>query len=246
MPETGDAKDQFYQTYRSTHVVHRKGEVSIAQYAKNARNYAKKYREFLPRDLGSPIAELGCGDGAFVWWLNQLGYSSVTGLDISREQIEKANQLGVSNVRVGDIFKYLEEEAPALRMIVLRDVIEHFKPDQVLGILRACHKRLAPGGRLLIHVPNACSPFFGRIRYGDFTHELAFTANSLSQVFNLVGFDGHQFKSDESAVGGLRGFPRHLCWKVTEAVYKFFLTSEVGFGQKIVTQNLIASTDKPQ
>lgn len=246
MSETGTGKDQFYQAYRSTHVVHRKGEVSVAQFEKNAQNYAKKYREFLPRDLGAPIVELGCGDGAFIWWLNQLGFTSVAGLDISREQIERANQLGVTNVRVGDMFQFLAEKGPDFRMIVLRDVIEHLRPDQVLSVLRSCHDRLAPGGRLLIHVPNASSPFFGRIRYGDFTHELAFTANSLSQVFNLIGFRDHQFKSDESAVCGLRGLPRYLCWKVTEAVYKFFLTSEIGFGQKIVTQNLVACTDKPR
>jgi hypothetical protein len=40
--------------------------------------------------------------------------------------------------------------------------------DETLKILRL-------GGRRIIRVPNGVSPFAGVIRYGDLTHELAFT-----------------------------------------------------------------------
>jgi hypothetical protein len=37
-------------------------------------------------------------------------------------------------------------------------------------------------------VPNAVSPFGGRIRYGDFTHETWFTARSVRQLAAASGF----------------------------------------------------------
>ena len=36
-------------------------------------------------------------------------------------------------------------------------------------------RALKPGGRWILHTANAESPFYGRVRYGDITHEQAFT-----------------------------------------------------------------------
>jgi len=240
-----DFRNDFYARYRSTHVVHRKGEASLAAFRQSFPNFQKKYQKILPLDRNANIIELGCGDARFIYWLNKNGYRNVSGSDVSSEQIKKANELGIHNVFESDLFEVLEKNNASIDVLLLRDVLEHFDRSEALKILKMCFRSLKPGGRLILHLPNAESPFFGRIRYGDFTHEMAYTCNSLSQVFNVLSFTNHQFFSDESAAATLRGVPRYLCWKAIETAYKCLLASEVGFGARIVTQNLIAAADRP-
>ena len=237
-------KEEFYARYRSTHVAHRKGEASIANFRATFPNFRKKYGKLLPGNLDAMIIELGCGEGRFVYWLNELGYRRVSGSDLSAEQIAAGQALGISNITVANLFDVLAQANQVFDVLLLRDVIEHFDRNSAFQILKLCHRALKPGGRLILHLPNADSPFFGRIRYGDFTHEMAYSTNSLTQVFNVLGFKNHQFNSDEGAALTLRALARLLCWKITESIYKFFLTSEIGFGPKIVTQNLIAAADR--
>jgi len=42
----------------------------------------------LPEDKKAKIIDLGCGNGGFVYWLQQIGYQNAEGIDISAEQIE--------------------------------------------------------------------------------------------------------------------------------------------------------------
>jgi 2-polyprenyl-3-methyl-5-hydroxy-6-metoxy-1,4-benzoquinol methylase len=238
-------KDEFYARYRSTHTAHRKGPATLENFRRSFPNFKKKYGRLLPANRDAKIVELGCGDGRFVYWLNELGYSRVNGSDLSAEQVDVARGLGIQNIEVANMFEALNSAESEFDVLFLRDVVEHFDRNAAFQILKLCHRSLKPGGRLVLHLPNADSPFFGRIRYGDFTHEMAYSMNSLTQLFNVLGFVRPQFVSDEMACPNLRAVPRFVCWKCTEAVYKFFLASEIGFGRKIVTQNLIASADRP-
>jgi cyclopropane fatty-acyl-phospholipid synthase-like methyltransferase len=55
------------------------------------------------------------------------------------------------------------------------DVIEHLTRQELFDLLDSVYRVLAPGGVCLVHVPNAEGLYGMRIRYGDFTHELAFS-----------------------------------------------------------------------
>jgi SAM-dependent methyltransferase len=75
-----------------------------------------------------------------------------------------------------------ERPAGSLDAVIAFDVLEHFGRDELIPLVDAVHRVLRPGGRWIIHVPNGESPFFGSIRYGDLTHELAFTRQSEDYV----------------------------------------------------------------
>src|SRR5208337_4817517 len=95
------------------------------------------------------------------------------GMDGSLEQVAAANRLGIDGVREGDLRESLAAMPDASRDAVLAfDVIEHFRKYELLSFVDEVHRVLRPGGRWIIHCANGESPFFGRIRYGDFTHEM--------------------------------------------------------------------------
>ena len=61
----------------------------------------------MPEDKKAKIIDLGCGNGGFVYWLQQIGYQNAEGIDISAEQIETGQKLGIKNIKQADIKEFL-------------------------------------------------------------------------------------------------------------------------------------------
>ena len=59
-------------------------------------------------------------------------------------------------------------------------------------LIKEIHRVLNSNGSLITHQPNADSPFVNSILYGDYTHELAFTKQSMSQIILSNGFESLQ------------------------------------------------------
>jgi len=152
--------------------------------------------------------------------------------------------LGVKNIKKGDAVEYLRDRKGFYDVIFLRDILEHFKKDEIMEILDVCFQSLKDKGRIIIQTPNAESPFFGRIRYGDFTHEIAFSVSSLLQLLKNAGYNEVQFCSYGPIVVGIKSMIRYTLWKIIEACYKACISIEVGRGKRIVTQNIIATGTK--
>jgi 2-polyprenyl-3-methyl-5-hydroxy-6-metoxy-1,4-benzoquinol methylase len=238
-------KDTFYDRYASTHLVHRKGSPSLESFRFASAAWAKHFGPLLPADRNASIIDVGCGSGGLVWWLHQLGYQRAEGIDLGAEVIGAAHALGVPNVTQADLRTYLEARPGRYDAVILRDVIEHFTREEILQILGLVQRALRPGGSIVVQVPNAESPFFGRIRYGDFTHETAFCASSLVQVLQMTGYGNIRLRPTSPVVRSVRSLLRVALWKGVEAVYRLFLFAEVGRGHRIVTQGIIAAADRP-
>ncbi|MDJ0849933.1 MAG: class I SAM-dependent methyltransferase [Myxococcota bacterium] len=196
-----------------------------------------------PADRQLEGIDVGCGFGALVHSAREAGYANFCGVDISAEQVDTARRLGIAGVTQGDAIETLASLPPASKdLVVSFDVLEHLHKDEVLSFVDAVLAVLRPGGRWLITVPNGCSPFFGRIRYGDFTHELAFTAGSLSQVLTSSGFGRVDCYEVGPMRGGARRTARWLVWKAIRALLGVYLAAESGERGRgvILTQNLLA------
>jgi 2-polyprenyl-3-methyl-5-hydroxy-6-metoxy-1,4-benzoquinol methylase len=239
-------KDRFYQSYTSTHVNHRKGEAALDRFQAEFPAWQKHFGRHLPSSRQAPILDVGCGRGGMVYWLGQLGYENAEGIDLSSEQVETANRLGIKNVRQADLTSYLDSQPGHYETLILRDVIEHFTREQVLEVLQLCRRATRPGGTVIVQVPNAESPFFGRIRYGDFTHELAFTSSSITQLFNVLGFEDPRVYATEPAVVGVGSLGRTVLWAAVKTFSRILLFAELGGGKRILTQGLIAVGSVPQ
>jgi len=234
-------KDDFYARYVSTHTGHRKGAATLDRFRAKLPGWDLRFGHFLPEDRNAAIVDIGCGNGNLVFWLQQRGYTAASGIDMSVEQVAVAHGLGVLRVEVADLRVYLVERMAHFDVIFLRDVIEHFTREEVLQILDLVRAALKPGGRVVLQLPNGASPFIGRVRYGDFTHELAYTQSSLAQLFGITGFREACYFPVAPRFHGLRSLPRVILWKSVEAFYRLLLYAELGRGDYVVTQNLVAT-----
>jgi len=204
-------------------------------------------RKLFPTELGARVLDLGCGHGALLHFARQAGYTRLVGIDASPQQVDAARRLGVEGVRQGDLMGALQTMADSSQDVVVAfDVIEHFTKDELLELVDEVHRVLAPGGRWIIHTPNGDSPFVGAIRYGDLTHEIAFTRASLSQLLLSSGFANVGFLESGPVAASLKGVVRVILWRTIRLGLRMWLAAETGDTGRnaIFTRNLFAVAHK--
>jgi hypothetical protein len=90
-------------------------------------------------------------------------------------------------------------------------------------------------------VPNGASPFAGVSRYGDFTHELAFTPESITQLLLASGFRSVACYEDAPVVHGIKSALRALLWRVLRQAMLAWLAIETGArAPAVLSQNMLA------
>lgn len=204
--------------------------------------------EHFPRERDARIFEVGCGYGALLHVARERGYANASGVDVSREQVDAAAALGIEGVACGDLGASLAAQAAgSLDVVVAFDVLEHFSRDELIPFVDAVHRALAPGGRWIVHVPNGESPFFGQVRYGDLTHELAFTRQSLRQLLLASGFERVDVFEDAPVPHGLRSRVRAMIWSLFRAGLRLAAAAETGEASgHVFTRNLLGVAFKPR
>jgi len=213
-----------------------------AEFERRGPYLEKLIREHFPADRETAILDLGCGAGALEYFARRQGYKNIVGIDCSPQQVAAAGSLGVTGVREGDLLASLEAQAGGSQGLVIAfDVLEHFGKDEILRFMDQVNRVLAPGGKVILHVPNGASPFGGRVGYGDFTHETMFTPGSLEQVLRCAGFSRIACDEDQPVVHGLASGLRWLLWRMLRAGCRLYLAIETGSlaGAEIFSQNLL-------
>jgi len=200
-------------------------------------------QKHFPQNREAKILDLGCGSGTLLRFLKGAGYRHVSGVDTSPEQVAAAHQVGIEDVRQGDLLDALRNlDKEALDVVVAFDVIEHLTKSELLELSDEVYRVLQTGGRWLIHAPNAAALFGSRVRYADLTHEQAFTKESLEQLIKAAGFHQIHCYEDQPIVHGLTSGLRWLVWKLVRGVLRVCWMSETGCTGKdcLFTQNFIA------
>ncbi len=230
-------RERLYETYASSHAGDGEGIATDLVYRRDIRPN-------LPAGPGSSVVDIGCGQGGLVRLLLRDGYAA-EGIDISPEQVAIAHRSGLPEVHLGDFRDLLTRDEP-LDAVVATDVLEHLTKTEVLDTLDVVVRALRPGGVLVARVPNAVSPFGGRIRHGDFTHESSYTARSLAQITAAAGFGPVTVHACPPAAHGLASSARVLVWKPISGLFKLALAAETGaLRGHIVTQNMTFVVQAP-
>jgi 2-polyprenyl-3-methyl-5-hydroxy-6-metoxy-1,4-benzoquinol methylase len=251
-----DYKTRIYRDYYKTHILPRKGAVTLKQLKKALKVFDLHFKEFLPADKNARLLDAGCGSGNLVYWMQQRGYANAGGVDGSPDQIEAGVSLGINNLINTDLITHLSQNPDTFDVIFMRDVLEHIDKPFILDTLDVSLRALKPGGRLVVQSPNGSSPVVGRVLYGDFTHETAFTETSLSQLFRLAGYDDLVFRpflpyipqvtwSSPFSDTGRKALGRRLAWGLARRLYAFLIFAETGKHSTITTFNLIAAAARP-
>jgi SAM-dependent methyltransferase len=201
-------------------------------------------KPLLPASKAAQILDLGCGNGCFIHFLKQYGYTNVVGVDTSAEQVAMAHQLGLHEVQQGEIMPFLASYTQSVEVILLMDVIEHLTPQETFDLLDQVYALLQPGGKLIVHVPNAEGLFGMRIRYGDLTHEQCFTPNSIRQLMKAIGFSQLVCREDKPVIHGLVSTIRRLIWELGTLPSRLLLMAETGSPSAILSQNMLVIATK--
>ena len=146
-----------------------------------------------------------------------------------------------------DVFSFLATvDAESYDVITAFDIIEHLTKSELLHLADEVYRTLAPGGRWIIHAPNAEGLLGSRIRYADLTHEQAFTRESIEQLARAAGFRSAECFEDEPIPHGLKSFARLVVWKIGRGLLRVFFMAETGESGRnaIFTQNLLALARK--
>jgi len=137
------------------------------------------------------VLDLGCGLGSFLLYLRAKGVGDFLGVDQDPNLEPHIPAEVRDRFRVADVWDFLGGKAGGRRFdrIALFDVLEHFSPEEGFHLLSGLKGILAPGGRIVVRVPNAESPWGAKIQFGDLTHKAAYTPGSIRQLAIAAGLD---------------------------------------------------------
>jgi len=216
---------------------------SYESWASAAEYYIKG---LLPEDKGAEILDLGCGAGYFLKMMSDKGYTKLSGADLSPGQVELAKKAcPEAKVILGNCRELLEQAPLTYDLITGFDFVEHLDKGELLEMLRAVCKALRPGGRVVFQTPNPDSPFGMKIRYGDFTHELALSPQGFRSLLQFAGLVDYESRECGPYPHGVMSFIRYLLWKVLRLGITFWSLIETGDqGSGICTRVFIATAVK--
>lgn len=207
--------------------------------------YDAYLRGWLPTAREAPIVDVACGGGRLLRFFTQRGFTRVTGVDVSPEQVAMARRVH-PEVLQADVVEFLESHRDTFALITAFDILEHLNKDEVLRFLDACYGALRPGGQLMIQTPNADSSSGMSVRYGDFTHETCFTPHSLAWLLRLCGFDSVAAREQGPVPHGAASSVRYLLWRLLRLSLLARNLVETGSrGSGILTRVFIAQARKP-
>ena len=210
------------------------------------KSYRYYFRDWFLTDKNAAVLELACGNGRMLGLLKNLGYSNITGVDISPEQVSFARQFH-ENVVQSDVLKWLEAHPISYDLIICMDMIEHLYKPEVLPFLDGCFNSLKSGGRLILQTTNGDSLWGASMRYIDFSHETSFTYNSLSGLLNLAGFQAVQGRECAPIPVGhsIKSSIRFLLWQMIRSGLIIWNYVEVGFlKSNLFSRNFLIKGDK--
>jgi len=206
--------------------------------------YNEKYLPLLKgRRREAPLLELGCGQGFMLKYLKSAGFTNLTGIDISAEQVEIARSNGFNAIHA-NAFSFLKENVNQFEVIFAIDLIEHFKKEELFELLQLIHQALLPGGLFVIQTPNGEGLMPGYVIFGDLTHFTILSPLSLKHILTVTGFAEIRIKELGPAL--FVHFPLFFLWQIVRLFSILIKFVEIGRIQKYWTESIIASCKKPK
>lgn len=175
--------NEFYAAYD------RSGQGCVLK-KKHIRQFTKDFVEASSYRPGMSVLELGCGNGLFLRYLQQLGVSRFVGVDGDARVLGEMPAELAAKVRITDFADFFASHPDDEKFdrVVMFDVLEHFSAEDGAGLLRSIATVLTPGGRIVIRTPNMGSPWGMGVQYNDMTHRACYTPGSLRQVAQVGGY----------------------------------------------------------
>src|SRR5437667_3776160 len=106
------------------------------------------------------VLDLGSGRGIFLQLLKDKGIGGY-GVDLDPRMVAQCREKGLEAHEVDALTHLRQIEAGSVDGLYARHLAEHVLPGELVEILRACRRALAPGAPLVIVTPNPATPTVG-------------------------------------------------------------------------------------
>ena len=174
----------FYGTYAS-----HKGYATPQLGPKQIRRFDAEIWRPAACESGMSFLEIGCGTGLFLAYLKAKGVDQLSGIDHDPALAVVIPEAVRDRFSCRDAHDLLADPAQGpFDRVVMLDVLEHFPPEDACRLLQSIRGRLTPGGKVVVKVPNAGSPWGLQYQFGDLTHRTQFSPIALRQLADAAGY----------------------------------------------------------
>ena len=228
-----------YDNYDKTHGIF--SDETESAWERRFQGHISELRLTLPSNRTAPILDFACGDGLLLAVAQSLGYSDLTGVDLSEALLQTAAKRSSAKLNHADGLEFLKANPDgAFEAIIAFDIFEHLTRPELLEVGREIARTLKPGGRLILRVPNGASPFSGNLLWSDLTHERPFTKMSCAQLLRPLGFEHIEaLEIGPVEVHGLKSGIQAALWHFFRAMTVLRIAAESGqLRGHILTVNL--------
>ncbi len=157
----------------------------------------ERQRIYLPYFQGARhvVVDIGCGRGEFLELLRDHGIDA-RGVDLDLDMVLLCRDKALDVVRE-DVFAHLGALADdTVGGIFGAQLVEHLPPRRVIELVKLCHRKLAPGGFLVLETPNpACLMVFADSFYRDLSHLQPIHPDTLRFVLEATHFHPVELKT---------------------------------------------------
>jgi SAM-dependent methyltransferase len=134
------------------------------------------------------VLDVGCGRGEFLDALRDRGIGA-RGVDLDPTMVERCVEKG-HDVKLADATSYLSElDDGSVPGVFAAQVIEHLSHEQLNDFLALIHRKLGPGGVLVMETVNPHNPAALKAFWTDTTHHHPLFPEVTLALCRLHGFD---------------------------------------------------------
>lgn len=152
-------------------------------------SFRRVLKGWLPTDLSAPILDIACGEGSLLCYLRELGYTDLSGCDLSPENVAICHRLGLGFVREFDALRVAAMAGTGrYGTIFAMDILEHLPKQRAAAFLEQVRSLLLPEGRLILQAPNMGNLLACLHLHDDLTHEWGLTEKTAVDLMMLAGF----------------------------------------------------------
>jgi len=190
---------------------------------------------------GENIAEIGGGEGLLAAWMQSRGVRIKVFMEpmLNEKDLKSLRDALLLRMRAGDegAGRLLAESN--IDTIVMQDVIEHIRPEEMKSMLDEYMNKSNNLPKLVGRTPNLKSTFGLRNSFGDNTHILRFTDTSLRSYLADLGYTNIQIKNEPYIVTGIVSLARYIPYKLILFYEWLKFLIVFGQGEGAFTPNLV-------
>ena len=197
------------------------------------------------------ILEIGPGLGEFISFVSEKNEPIIDVIDRDQGVLDRVK----SKFKVRNAWRCsaegiagLEGQLDRYDRVFLLQVMEHIETRSLPEFLRVLYKSLAPGGLIIITVPNGGNPLGIVERYSDITHHNLFSENSLKQLVEMSDLKGASCRVKGYSIPPVSTIDivRKVAQKLLHLILKGVMVVNGGVFFSIYDPNITLLIEKPR